>query len=74
MRMMSEGTEIDNAIAQGMRDALIFHMKMGNPVAVMENGKVVLRDAGELLAEDDAARKSAPPARHVKRRRTAAGR
>jgi hypothetical protein len=36
-----EGTEIDDAIAEAIHDALVRHKRAGNPVAAWVEGKVV---------------------------------
>lgn len=50
-RLMLDGREIDQAIKEATREALEFHMRMGNPVVVWEDGKVVWRSAAEVLAK-----------------------
>jgi hypothetical protein len=48
--LMRDGKAIDRAIRAAARDALIMHMRLNNPVAVWENGKVVWKDAKVFLA------------------------
>ena len=38
---MTDGKEVDRAINQGIRDALLEHKRAGNPVATWADGKVV---------------------------------
>ena len=47
---------IGEAIDQGFREALERHRQAGVEVVLWENGQIVLRDAGEVLAELDAKR------------------
>jgi hypothetical protein len=39
---MREGTEIDEALRRAVREALLLHKKLGNSIAVWEDGKVVI--------------------------------
>jgi hypothetical protein len=39
--IFEEGTAIDEALARAVRQALRFHKKLGNPIAVWEDGRVV---------------------------------
>jgi hypothetical protein len=40
--MMLDGTEIDEALQRAVREALLRHKKLGNSIAVWEDGKVVI--------------------------------
>ena len=44
-----EGHLIDEALRQGVRDALLRHKERNNPVVIMRNGKIVWVAAEELL-------------------------
>lgn len=46
--MMLEGTEIDEALRRAVREALIRHKKLGNPIAVWRDGKVVIVPPEEI--------------------------
>jgi uncharacterized protein (DUF433 family) len=48
---MLDGTELHQAVKEATREALEYHMHIGNPVAVWEDGKVVWRSAAEVLAK-----------------------
>jgi hypothetical protein len=41
-QLFAEGKPIDDALAKGVREALSRHKKLGQSVAVWEDGKVVL--------------------------------
>lgn len=45
---MREGTEIDEALRRAVREALLRHKKLGNPVAVWRDGKVVILPPEEI--------------------------
>ena len=54
--LFEEGTPIDRAIAHGVRDALLFHKRIGNPIAVWRDGGVVLVPADQIeipVIDDD---------------------
>lgn len=42
------GTIIDDALAEAVRDALLFHKRMNNPVAAWIDGKVVWLSPEEI--------------------------
>lgn len=42
------GTIIDDALAEAVREALLFHKHMNNPVAAWVNGKVVWLSPEEI--------------------------
>jgi hypothetical protein len=44
------GTVIDDALAEAVREALLFHKRMNNPVAAWMNGKVVWLSPAEIDA------------------------
>ena len=50
-QLMADGKEIDRAMEEAVHDALVAHMRAGVPVAVWEDGKVVLKPAEEFLTE-----------------------
>jgi hypothetical protein len=39
--IFSEGTQIDEALRQAVKDALLKHKQAGNPVVVWRDGKMV---------------------------------
>lgn len=39
--IFEEGVEIDKALKRGVRKALILHKKLGFPIVVEKNGKIV---------------------------------
>jgi hypothetical protein len=39
---------IDKALARGVRDALLFHKRIGNPIAVWRDGRVVNIPADQI--------------------------
>ena len=47
-KIFREGTLIDRAVRQGVREALLRHKQAGNPVAEWRDGKVVWIPAEEI--------------------------
>lgn len=41
VRWVADGTEIDKAMRQAVREAVLLHKRLGNPVADWRDGKVV---------------------------------
>src|SRR5262245_49916990 len=41
LELFEEGTAIDEALRQAVREALLFHKKLGNPIAVWKKGNLV---------------------------------
>ena len=53
-----DGTEIDEALRQGVRDALRIHKLLGNPVATWRDNKVCWVQPEDIpLPEEDAPEK-----------------
>ncbi len=52
-RAFEEGTPIDEAIAEGVRDALRRHKQAGNPIAVWRDGQVVWIPPEEIDPDGD---------------------
>lgn len=50
--LFREGTPIDKALARGVRDALLFHKRIGNPIAVWRDGQVVHIPPEEIQIPD----------------------
>jgi hypothetical protein len=50
------GATIGPALQRAAREAIERHRQTGFPVVLWENGQIVHRDAGEVLAELDAKR------------------
>ena len=48
---LEEGHLIDAALRKGVRDALLRHKALGNPVVIERDGKIVWVRAEELLDE-----------------------
>lgn len=53
-----EGTLVDEAIRKAIRDALLMHKRMGDPVVGWKDGKVVWIPADQIDVEEE----GAPPA------------
>lgn len=49
--LMEQGHLVDEAIRQGVRDALLRHKERGLPVVIERNGKIEWVSASELLEE-----------------------
>lgn len=41
LELISDRTVVDAALKRAVREALLFHKMMGNPIVVWEDGKVV---------------------------------
>jgi len=50
--LFREGMPIDKALARGARDALLFHKRIGNPIAVWRDGQVVHIPPEEIQIPD----------------------
>ena len=48
MRLMTEGNEVDEALARGVRDALVRHLQAGVPVVEWRDGKCVWLSMEEI--------------------------
>jgi hypothetical protein len=49
--LRDEGPAIDDALRQGVRDALLHHKERGNRVVIERDGKIVWVRPEDLLAE-----------------------
>jgi hypothetical protein len=47
-----DGTLIDKALKQGVRDALIRHKRAGNPIVAWRDGKIVWIPADEIITSN----------------------
>jgi hypothetical protein len=52
-QIFAEGTPIDEAIDAAVRKAVIWHKRMGNPVAEWRDGRVVWVQPEDISFEDD---------------------
>ncbi|MGH7193344.1 MAG: hypothetical protein ACREJM_07380 [Candidatus Saccharimonadales bacterium] len=50
--LFEEGTQIDAALADAVRDALIMHKRMGYPVAAWRDGRVVWIPPEEIVVDE----------------------
>jgi hypothetical protein len=50
--LFEEGTPIDEALRKAVRDALLRHKKLGNPIAVWEDSRVVWIPPEEIELDD----------------------
>ena len=55
MEAFTEGTIIDDALAEAVEHALRDHKRAGNPIVVWRDGKVVWIPANEIVLPEDAA-------------------
>ncbi|GBD96959.1 MAG TPA: hypothetical protein ENG83_04765 [Nitrospirae bacterium] len=46
------GTEIDEALQQGVKEALLQHKKAGNPIVSWENGKIIWIQPEDIPVEE----------------------
>ncbi|MBI2355105.1 MAG: hypothetical protein HYV06_08765 [Deltaproteobacteria bacterium] len=40
-KILSEGTEIDQAVKKAVKEAVLRHKQAGNPIVVMKDGRMV---------------------------------
>lgn len=52
-QIFEEGTPIDNALREAVRDAVLRHKRSGNPIADWQDGKVVWIPADQIEVEMD---------------------
>lgn len=52
-QMLADADAVDAAIRESVREALLMHKRLGNPVASWENGRVVWIPADQILVDDD---------------------
>jgi hypothetical protein len=50
--LFDDGKEIDAALAEAVRNALIMHKRMGYPIAVWENGRAVWVPPEQIVVEE----------------------
>ena len=48
LEMMIDGKEVDAALERAVREALLLHKKLGNPVAIWRDEKVVIVPPEEI--------------------------
>lgn len=49
-RILTEGTEIDEAVAKAVKEAVLKHKLAGNPIVGMKDGKMVWLKPEEIQA------------------------
>lgn len=54
-RIIREGTLVDEAIRKAIRDAMLMHKKLGDPVVGWKDGKVVWIPADQIEVEEERA-------------------
>ena len=59
-QIFEDGTAIDQAVSDAVRDALLFHKRMGNPIATWRDGKVVWIPPEQIEVDDPAAPRAKP--------------
>jgi hypothetical protein len=47
-QMLAETDAVEAAVRESVRDALLMHKRLGNPVATWQDGKVVLIPADQI--------------------------
>ena len=52
-QVFEEGTPIDNALREAVRDAVLRHKHSGNPIADWQDGKVVWIPADQIQVDMD---------------------
>ena len=52
-RIIREGTLVDEAIRKAIRDAMLMHKKLGDPVVGLKNGKVVWIPADQIEVDEE---------------------
>ncbi len=53
-KIFKEGTLIDKALRDAVREALLYHKRNGNPIADWRDGKVVWIPADQIEVDQDA--------------------
>lgn len=53
-KIFKEGTLIDKALKDAVREALLYHKRNGNPIADWQDGKVVWIPADQIEVDVDA--------------------
>jgi hypothetical protein len=51
--LFEDGTEIDEALARAVRKAKLMHKKLGFPIVVEKNGKIVWIQPEDIVIPDD---------------------
>lgn len=59
-QLIIDGTEIDRAIQEAVRQALLAHQRAGNPIAIWQDGKVVWIPPDEIFSDEEHAVKADP--------------
>lgn len=52
--LLADPTYVDRALTKASKDALLRHKKLGNPIAVWRDERVVWIPADQIPVEDDA--------------------
>ncbi len=52
-QLFEEGTPIDNALREAVRDAVLQHKRNGNPIADWQDGRVVWIPADQIEVDVD---------------------
>jgi hypothetical protein len=52
-RLMIEGTLIDEAMRKAVRDAVLLHKRLGDPIVGSRDGKIVWIPADEIEVDED---------------------
>lgn len=50
--LFADGREIDAALAQAVREAILEHKRAGNPIAVWQDGRVVWIPPEEIVVDE----------------------
>ena len=50
--LLAEADAVEAAVRESVRDALLMHKRLGNPVATWEDGRVVWVPAHEITVDD----------------------
>lgn len=51
-QLLAESAKVEAAVAEAVRDALLMHKRLGNPVASWQDGHVVWIPADEIPVDD----------------------
>ena len=49
-KIIAEGTQIDEAVRQAVKEAVLKHKQAGNPIVAMKDGQMVWIKADEISA------------------------
>ena len=58
--LVAHAKEVEQVLQRAVREALLFHKRIGNPIAVWQDDKVVILQPDEIPVEDPLQPKTRP--------------